>query len=50
MSEADAAMAERNKRVGADAQAAADAERAVSKALEELGTERRKQTGRRICP
>jgi purine nucleoside permease len=50
MSEADAAMAERNERAGADAQAAAEAERAVSKSLEELRAERQKQTGRRICP
>jgi hypothetical protein len=50
MSEADAAMAERNEHAGADAQAAAEAERAVSKSLEELRVERRKQTGRRICP
>ena len=50
MSEADAAMAERNKRASADAQAAAEAERAVSESLEALRAERRKQTGRRICP
>jgi uncharacterized protein involved in type VI secretion and phage assembly len=50
MSEADAAMAERNERAGADAQAAAEAERAVSKSLEELRAERQKQTGRRTCP
>ena len=47
MSEAEAAMAERNKRMGADAEAAEEAERAVSESLEELRAEREKQTGRR---
>ena len=49
-SEADAAMAERNARAGADAEAAVEAERAVSKSLEQMRAERRKQTGQRICP
>jgi hypothetical protein len=48
--EANAAMAERNARVGANAKAAADAERAVSKSLADLQAERQKQTGRRSCP
>jgi len=46
LSEADAAMAERNARAGADA----EAERSVSKSLEDLRAERLKQTGRRVCP
>ena len=50
MSAADAAMAERNTRAGADAEAAADAERAVSQAIEEMRAERHKLTGRRNCP
>ena len=50
MSAADGAMAERNTRAGADAEAAADAERAVSKAIEEMRAERHKLTGRRNCP
>lgn len=50
LSEADAAMAERNARAGADAEAAGEAERAVSKSRDELRAEREKQTGRRVCP
>ena len=50
MPEADAAMAERDERAGADALAAAEAERAVSKSLEEMRAERQKQTGRPVCP
>jgi hypothetical protein len=50
MSEADAALAERNKDAGADAQAAAEAVRALSESLEELRAERKKRTGRRTCP
>ena len=49
-SEADTAMAERNARAGADADAVAEADRAVAKSLEELRAEREKQTGRRTCP
>lgn len=47
--EADAAMAERNERAGADAQDAAEAEASVQKSLEELRAERRKRTGRSTC-
>ena len=50
LSEADAAMADRNARAGADAQAATEAERAVSESLEELRSARHKETGRRVCP
>ena len=50
LSEADAAMADRNARAGADAQAATEAERAVSESLEELRSARQKETGRRVCP
>lgn len=49
-SEAGAAMAERNRRVGADSKAAAEAEQSVAKSLEQLQTEREKRTGRRTCP
>jgi hypothetical protein len=49
-SEAAAAMAERNQRAGADAKAAAEAEQAVGKSLEELRAECHKRTGRRTCP
>lgn len=50
MSEAEAAMADRNARAGADVQAAAEAADAVSKSLEEMRAERQKETGRRVCP
>ena len=50
MSEADAAMAERNQRAGADAKAAAEADQSVAKSMEEMRVERQKRTGRRICP
>jgi len=50
ISEADTAMAERNARVGADAEAVAEADRAVAKSVEELRAEREKQAGRRTCP
>jgi len=43
-------MEARNERADADAQAAAEAERAVSESLEELRLERQKKTGRRVCP
>jgi len=49
MSEANAAMAERNKRWGVDAKAAAEAEEAVAKSMEEMRAERLKRTGRRTC-
>jgi len=49
-SDAAAAMAERNQRAGADAKAAAEAEQAVAKSLEEMRAERQKRTGRRTCP
>lgn len=49
LSEADAALAERNARAGADAEARAHAERSVSKSLQDLRAERQKQTGRRVC-
>lgn len=50
MSEADAAMAERNASAGADAEAVAETERAVSQNLEELQAEREKKTGSSTCP
>ena len=50
MSEATAAMAERNTRASADAEAAAKADRAVAQSLDDLRSERQKQTGRRVCP
>lgn len=50
LTEADIAMAERNARAGADAEARAQAERSVSKSLEDLRAERQKQNGRRVCP
>ena len=46
--EANAAMAERNARAGAEA--AAEAERAVSQSLDDLRAEREKQTWQRVCP
>ncbi len=49
MSEANAAMAERNKRSGVDAKAAAEAEEAVAKSMGEIRAERQKRTGRRTC-
>lgn len=47
--EADAAMAERNKRWKVDAQNAAEAEQAVAKSVEEIRAERQKRTGYRTC-
>lgn len=49
MSEANAAMAERNKRWGVDAKAAAEAGEAVAKSMEEMRAERQKRNGRRTC-
>lgn len=48
--EANTALAERNRRVRADAKAATDAERAVDKNVEEVRAERQRKTGRRTCP
>jgi hypothetical protein len=50
VAEANAALAAWNARTGADAQDAAETERAVSESLEELRAEREKQTGSRHCP
>ena len=50
MSGAAEAMAERNAHAGADAESAAEAERAVSQSLDDLRAERERQTGRRTCP
>lgn len=49
-SEANAAMAARNERAGADPEAAAAAEQSVARAIEQLRAERMKQTGRSTCP
>ena len=49
MSEANAAMAEQNKRWGVDAKAAAEAEEAFAKSMEEMRAERQKRNGRRTC-
>ena len=49
-SEAAAAMAARNARVDADAEAAAEAEQAIAESLQELRAERHKRSGRRTCP
>ncbi len=50
MSEAAAAMADRNTRAKADAEARTEAEEAVAESLDELRDERQKRTGRRTCP
>jgi hypothetical protein len=50
VAEANAALAARNARIGADAEAAAKAERGISESLEELHAERQKRSGRRVCP
>jgi hypothetical protein len=47
---ADAAMAERNRRANASTQDAAEAERAVAKAVEDLRGERERETGSRTYP
>lgn len=47
--EADAAMAERNRRWNADAKNAAEAEASVAKTVEKMRDERQKRTGRRTC-
>lgn len=48
--EANTALAERDRRVHADARAAAEAEQAVNKNVDELRAERQRKTGRRTCP
>ena len=48
--EADAAMAERNKRADATAEEAAEAEEAVQESLADLRAEREKETGSATCP
>ena len=50
MSEAAAAMADRNTRAKADAEARTEAEEAVAESLDELRDERQKRTGSRTCP
>ena len=50
MAEADAAMAERNKRAGATAEEAAEDEQAVQESLADLRAERKKKTGSATCP
>ena len=50
MAEAEAAMAERNKRAEASAEDAKEAEDAVAESLAELRAEREKQTGSATCP
>ncbi len=49
-SEAEAALAERNKRAGASAEDAAEAEQSVQESVEELRSAREKETGHRTCP
>ena len=49
MAEADAALAERNKRLGVSAEDAAEAEQSVEKSVEEIRSEREKATGHRTC-
>ena len=49
MAEADAAMKQRNERWKADAENAAEAEKAVDESVEELRAERQKQAGHRTC-
>ena len=50
MAEAEAAMAERNKRAEASAEDAKEAEDAVAETLAELRAEREKKTGSASCP
>lgn len=47
--EAEAAMAERNRRASADAQATAKAEQSVARSLTQLRAERQKQSKRSTC-
>ena len=47
--EADRALAERNRRVNADAEARAETDEAVAQSLAELRAERRDGTGRATC-
>jgi hypothetical protein len=49
MTEAEAAMAARNRRWKVDAENAAEAERAVDESVAEMRAEREKRTGRRTC-
>ena len=50
MAEAEAALAERNKRAEATTEEAAEAEEAVQESLAELRAEREKKTGSATCP
>ncbi len=50
MAEAEAAMAERNKRAEASPEDAKEAEDAVAESLAELRAEREKKTGSATCP
>jgi hypothetical protein len=47
--EADAAMAERNKRWNADAKNIAEAQKSVAESVEKMRDEREKRTGHRTC-
>ena len=49
LAEADAAMAERNKRWNVDAKDAAEAEKSVDETVEKIRVERQKKTGSRTC-
>jgi hypothetical protein len=49
ISEAEAALAEHNKRAGIRAEDAAEAEQSVEKSVEELRSAREKETGHRTC-
>lgn len=49
LAEADAAMAERNKRWNVNAKDAAEAEKSVDDAVEQIRVERQKKTGSRTC-
>lgn len=48
-SEADAALAERNRRAEADAQDMAEADQAVAESVKELRDERERKLGKRLC-
>ncbi len=47
--EADAAMADRNKRWNVDAQSADDDEKAIAETVEKIRSERQQRTGKRTC-
>jgi hypothetical protein len=49
LQEADRALDERNRRVGADAEARAETEQAVEQSLVDLWAERRERTGQSLC-